>query len=220
MGRPLVKQLRPQPKRLLVMDVGRYISLFLVVLAACPEPTGTRPQEVAPTSTEVTIRHDSRQPPPSIREEPTILTSPPPGEVVYYRLHPDFKKVDKYCGAFDRSYVVEPVEIPPGEQAVLTRALEALFREYWELDDAVRSVRVDESRAVVDLRSSDGLGFASTSCGGVGFLGSLMRTVFQFDSVDHAQVRLEGSCARLGKLLQYGRCLTFTRDDIRRGTTH
>lgn len=137
-----------------------------------------------------------------------------PGEIVYYTTHPEPEKVDKFCGAHDRSYVVKPVDVPEGDLGVLKRALTALFREQWGAAEEIGPVTVDQGRAIVDLRSTDGIGFASTICGGVAFLGSVLRTIFQFGSIDEAQIRLKGSCRRFGEFMQSLMCDTFTRDDL------
>jgi hypothetical protein len=145
---------------------------------------------------------------------PSLRAEPDPGEIVYYVTHPDSEQVDKYCGAHDRSYIVKHVEVPEGDIGVLRRALKALFGEQWTAAEEVEAVTVDRGRAIVNLRSTSGFDFAGTSCGGVAFQGAVLRTIFQFESIEEAQIRLEGSCERFGKFMQSGVCTTFTRGDI------
>lgn len=137
-----------------------------------------------------------------------------PKDVVYYTLNRD--QVDRYCGAYDRSYVERPVEVPEGQNSVLTHALRALFRNEWNTPPStIERVELVKGRAVVYLKSADGVEFASTSCGGVGFLGSILRTSFQFDSVESVEIRLGGSCEAFGEFMQTGRCDVFRRQHLR-----
>ncbi len=138
-----------------------------------------------------------------------------PAGVVYYRLHPDPKKVDRHCGAYDRSYIERRVQVPETERAVLKRALQDLFHEVWLTPRSrIRAVDLAEGHVVIDLSSLGELEFATTSCGGVEFAGSIMRTVFQFESIHSFEIRLQGSCRRLGELMQSERCRVYTRDDL------
>lgn len=183
----------------------------LVILAACtprqPEMDAGLPTPAVPT----TPKPQTTQRP----DRPDERTRPEPGEVVYYRLHPNWRKVDKYCGAFDRSYVVKHVHIPPGAQDVLNRAVGALLSDYYVGSaQGIARVSIEDGMAVIDLRSVRGLGIASTTCGGVSFTGSLMRTVFQFDSIDSFQIHLAGSCRDFAKFKQAAGCITVTRDDM------
>lgn len=180
-----------------------------LALASCspdpPAPSGD------PTISNVTREPEETQE----QEDVSFRTEPRPGEVVFYWLHPDADKVDKYCGAFDRSYVVKHVAVPEGARNVLTRAVRALFvREFDSPGSQVERVTVEDGRAIIYLGSMEGIESADTSCGGVGFMGSLLRTVFQFDSVDSVRVTLRGSCQRFGEFMQADKCQTFTRSDI------
>ena len=94
------------------------------------------------------------------------------------------------------------------------QALKALFRDQWAAAEEVATVARNEGLAIVDLRSTIGFGFASTSCGGVSFLGSVLRTIFQFESIEEAQIWLDGSCEKFGEFIQSLECTTFTRDNI------
>jgi hypothetical protein len=83
---------------------------------------------------------------------------------VYFRTHPNRSRVDRYCGAFDRSYVAEQVTIPEGEERVLTLALRSLFHDFWSVERSrVSDVNIVDGRAVIDFASWDDFGFASTS---------------------------------------------------------
>ena len=61
------------------------------------------------------------------------------------------------------------VDVREGDLGVLRRALKALFGEQWTAAEEVEAVAVDEGRAIVDLRSTNGIDFAGTGCGSVGF---------------------------------------------------
>lgn len=139
----------------------------------------------------------------------------PQGRIVFYRLNPDWRKVDRYCGAWDRSYVVREVHMPEGNRRFLTRALRALLHGQWDVPrKRLEGVTITKDHANVHLRSMRGLGFASASCGGNAFLGSLERTVFQFDSIRSFQIDLHGSCTRFGNYMQAGpRCIRIHRAD-------
>lgn len=182
-------------------------SLALVSCSPDPPSAGSGKPAISNGTPEPQKTHE--------QEEVSARTQPSPGEVVFYRLHPDPDKVDRYCGAFDRSYIVRHVEVPQGARNVLTRAVRALFVRYFRRPGSqVEKVVLEQGRATIDLRSTRGIESASTSCGGVGFMGALLRTVFQFDSVDALRVTLQGSCQRFGEFMQAGRCQTFTRSDI------
>lgn len=90
--------------------------------------------------------------------------------------------------------MVTSARVPEGDLGVLRRALKALFGEQWTAAEEVEAVTVDRGRAIVNLRSTNGVDFASTSCGGVVFRGSVLGTIFQFESIEEAQIRLEGRC--------------------------
>jgi hypothetical protein len=45
-------------------------------------------------------------------------------------------------------------------------------------------------------------------------MGSVLRTVFQFATVEEVEIRIAGSCRRFGKLMQTGRCDIYTRDQF------
>lgn len=133
-------------------------------------------------------------------------------EVVYYGFR---RNVDTYCGAYDRSYVARPVDVPEGEGSVLTHALRALFAEEWDVPPSrVEKVEILNGRAIIYLTSMDGLGFAGTSCGSIGFQGAVLRTAFQFDSIESVEIWLDGSCRAFGEFIQSARCDTFTRDTL------
>lgn len=134
--------------------------------------------------------------------------------MVFYRLHPDPHKIDDYCGNEDRSYVVRHVAAR-GDRRALGRAVKALFRRYWEIPSSrLDEVSVENGLATISLSSMRDLDFAGTSCGGVGFLGSISRTAFQFESIEALQVHLRGNCRSFGEYMQSARCETFTRRDI------
>lgn len=199
----------------------RFISIIvgLSLLTACTSglDQGTPSESISPTlSPEQPIATTASSGSPTKTEKPkrTFRTEPRPGEVVYYRLHPDHDRVDRYCGAHDRSYIVKHVEVPDGSPAVLRHALEAHFGEYWDAADTIGTVSATEGRAIVDLRSTDGIGFAGTSCGGVGFVGSVLRTIFQFENIEEAELRLRGSCKNFGVYMQTARCDILTRDNL------
>ena len=176
----------------------------LLFLSCTPGEETARP---APPSGNPVVDPSPR---PGSEERPR-RQDPRPGEVVFYRLHPDERKVDRYCGAHDRSYVVETVNVGR-DQAVLTQALRALFHRYWKVPGAVvESVSLSEGQATVGIRFHRLLGWASTSCGSVSFLGSILRTSFQFPSVESVRLELDGSCRNFGKWMQSGRCTIFTR---------
>lgn len=142
----------------------------------------------------------------------TLRTTPRAGEVVYYRISSE--EIDRSCGAFDRSYVVEHVAVPKGRTDVLELALRALFREEWGSPQAIDSVNLEGGLATIDLRSSKGIKFASTTCGGTSFRGSLLRTVFQFDEVREVRALLRRSCTSFGRLMESD-CQTYRRADLR-----
>ena len=186
-------------------------SLSLVLLVACSaakEEAATPPPSAPSSDAALTDEGD--------RARARHRSKPRDEKVVYYRLHPQEKKVDRYCGALDRSYVVSHVDVG-SDRGVLRRALQALFAEYWGASRTLGDVSIDQGRAVVDLRSTEQVQFASTSCGGVGFLGSMLRTVFQFDHIEQAQLRLRGSCRDFGEFMQSGVCRAFEREDISPG---
>ena len=209
-----VKQVAMQPcvvARCLFCMTTRFVgSLLCFFLVACT-PSATedvaRPQDGSASPQHV------RPGTPAASASPSLRVEPDPGEIVYYLTHPDPEKVDKHCGAHDRSYVVKHVDVPEGDLGVLRRALKALFGEQWAAAEEVEAVAVDDGRAIVNLRSTNGLDFAGTSCGSVGFQGSVQRTIFQFDSIEEAQIKLEGSCERFGEFMQSGVCTTFTRGE-------
>ncbi|MFP5353246.1 MAG: hypothetical protein ACLGIB_11885 [Actinomycetota bacterium] len=138
-----------------------------------------------------------------------------PGEIVFYRLHPNWRKVDRLCGARDRSYVVRHVNVGSELPEALSHALRALFHRHWGVPrSTIGDVIVRDSRAIVDIQARDELGWASTSCGSVSFKGSLLRTVFRFESIDSVRFLLDGTCRSFGEWLQSGRCETFDRTSI------
>jgi hypothetical protein len=107
--------------------------------------------------------------------------------------------------------------MPRGSRLYLTQALRAYLTRYWDRPpEQIQSVSVEDGKATVNLRSMRGLGIASTSCGSVGFMGSIERTLFQFDSVRTARIELAGSCRAFGDYMQAARCSTLTRRDISR----
>ena len=81
--------------------------------------------------------------------------------------------------------------------------------------NAIRSTTVDErGHAVIDLVDLRALlPNASSSAGSEALLRELNATVFAVEGVHSVEYRMAGSCELLGEWLQYGRCLTFTRDD-------
>ncbi len=191
----------------------------LVVSAAClvfllPACFSDPPhsETAAPRRTEPTPSIQPRRSDSAISG--SFRRQPRPGEVVYYRLHPDWRKIDKDCGARDRSYVVRHVDVPPGHMAPLTTAVRALFNHWGGRASQIEEVSLSDGRATISLASVNGLGFASTSCGSVGFTGSLLRTVFQFDTVKSLQVHLAGSCKDFGDFMQAVRCQTYTRHHV------
>ena len=189
-------------------------SLLCFLLVACtPPPT----EDVARPQDRPASPQNTQQETPAASTSPSLRAEPDPCEIVYYVTHPDSEQVDRYCGAHDRSYIVKHVEAPEGDPRVLRRALKALFGEQWIAAEEVEAVTIDEGRAIVDLRSTNGFDFAGTSCGGVAFQGAVLRTIFQFESIEGAQIRLEGSCERFGEFMQSGVCTTFTRGDITHG---
>lgn len=188
------------------------IAVLMIGMSACTpssEPSDGTAEEISPSPAPSETVRKAR---PSPRE--TFRAEPDPGEIVYYITHPDSEKVDRYCGAHSRSYVVEHVDIPKSQRDVLTRALNALFREGFSADGTIGSVSVDGARALLDLRSTHEIDFAGASCGGVTFQGSVLRTVFQFDHIKEARILLEGSCKAFGEFSQAGKCITFTRSDL------
>ena len=188
----------------------RYVGpLLCVLLVACPSSSTNDVQSHPDPAAQGSQRQTSAGPDPS-----SLRADPDPGEIVYYTTHPDHEKVDKYCGAHDRSYVVKHVDVSSDDPDALRKALEALFRDEWEAGEEVQAVMVDEGRATLNLRTARGFGFASTTCGGVSFLGSVLRTIFQFESIDEAQITLGGSCKRFGDFMQSLKCMTFTRSDL------
>lgn len=136
----------------------------------------------------------------------------PIGTTAFYRLNPNRRKVDSYCGARDWSYVTRRVRMPPGSELFLTHAVRGFLGRVWDRPARqIESVEVTDGLATINFRSMNGLGIAGTTCGGVGFFGSLQRTVFQFPTVDRLRYELAGSCRAFGNWSQSGRCDVVTR---------
>ena len=184
-----------------------FCCVFLVPACFSNPPSSERAttRRVEPTITEES----------HVSETPKAKSSrkhPRPGEVVYYRLNPNWEKVDKACGARDRSYVVRHVNVPPRTRAPLTAAVKALLDFWGARPSQVEEVSILDGRATLSLASMKGLDGVNTSCGSVAFIGSLRRTVFQFDSVQSFQIHLEGSCKKFGNYMEVGKCRTIMRE--------
>lgn len=195
----------------------KLVWLVVMVLTGCTSavdvPEAAKPSVQPSSSVAESEASAARQP-----KTRSLRTEPHPGEVVFYQLHPNWRKVDRYCGAFDRSYVVRHVPVPHRAQNVLTRALRALFVRHWHRPESqVVKVIVEDGQATIDLRSMRGIGFAGTTCGGVSFIGSLLRTAFQFNSVHSVAITLRGSCVRFEMYMQAApRCSVVTRGELER----
>ena len=101
------------------------------------------------------------------------------------------------------NYRLREVDVAEGEAAVLTVALNALLRHWYRSKPTLAAdsehwveVSISDGVAILDWQSLAHLGWASTSCGGVGFGQSVDRTALQFPTVDTVQHRYRGSCER------------------------
>lgn len=83
-----------------------------------------------------------------------------------------------------------------------SRGLDSWFSE--ETRGALREVRMDDGRALIDFDASlpSMIPGAGSSTGSAMLLGALDSTVFQFPSVDAVEYRLEGSCDAFWEWLQ------------------
>ena len=130
------------------------------------------------------------------------------------------------CGSKRSHYRVRshPVET----KAVLTAALHKFFRTLHHPGlppprDLVNRVELVDGVARIDFADfTKPLGWASTTCGGTSFLGSLNNTVFQFDSVRAVRYSFDGSCAAFQAFMQSA-CVdgfgTLTRREWKRSRT-
>ena len=77
----------------------------------------------------------------------------------------------------------------------------------------LRSVSIDDGRAVVDFERglAEAIPNASTSAGSGALLAQLDATVFQFESIDSVEYRLDGSCEEFMQWIQGGPCQPFER---------
>ena len=77
--------------------VGSLLCFFLVACTLSSTEDVARPED-RPASPQ-----DTQQETPAVSVSPSLRAEPDPGEIVYYVTHPDPERVDKYCGAHDRS---------------------------------------------------------------------------------------------------------------------
>jgi hypothetical protein len=123
--------------------------------------------------------------------------------------------------------LVESGREGPGDQYVLRAALVSLLSgPYLEMDgedavspfsaasaDLLEDVRLDSSgTVVVDLRGE--VPGVSTDEARRRLLAELYATLFQFSTVDRAEIRLRGSCDAFYEWLQQGSCRVVDRDDL------
>lgn len=81
-----------------------------------------------------------------------------------------------------------------------------------ETEDALRSARVQDGLAIVDLRDLRSvIPNASSSHGSTLLIDALNRTVFDASAADSVEYRFEGSCDTFGEFVQRG-CLRYARD--------
>lgn len=134
----------------------------------------------------------------------SLPPGPREGEIVFYEAD---------CGFPFPNYRIQEVRIAANEEAVLTPAVNALLR-YWYRSEprlAARSSRwvdvsISDGIAIFDWQSLQHLGWASTSCGGVGFGQSMDRTALQFATVEAVQHWYRGSCGRFSAWAQGSGC--------------
>ena len=125
---------------------------------------------------------------------------------------------------FDRGEeVVAVMRRVPASGDTLTAALQALLAGPTEAErqqgltswfsaetaDALRSARVEDGLAIVDLRDvSSIIPNASTSLGSTMMLQALNGTVFSAADADSAEYRFDGSCDAFGEFVQRG-CIRY-----------
>ena len=88
--------------------------------------------------------------------------------------------------------------------------MRALF-DHWGSRE-VEAVSLSDGRATISLVSMKSVEWAGTSCGSIGFMGSLLKTVFHFDTVESVQVQLAGSCKEFAEYMQGSECQTYKRE--------
>ncbi len=203
----------PDPATVALNQAERAAATTVVPFPGAPQPTP--PAEIGPG----TGAAPSTTPAPPACAEPA-----PAGNVgmvltVYYT-----------CGAPSvptaDSFVYREV---PASDLVLTKTLEELvkgpdvveraagFVSFFsdETTDAFAGVTLNAGRATIDFRGLESINNISTATGSEFFIANLNANVFQFNTIDAAEYRLNGSCDEFWNLLQRD-CQLVTRAEWER----
>lgn len=202
----------PDPAALALNEAERAATTTLVPFPGAPQPTTApaeagSPDEPATTST-----------PPACAEDPPTA----PGVMVltvYYTCGPSTVPTAEH---FVYREVAET-------DLILTKTLEELvkgpdiveraagFVSFFSEDtaDAFAGVTLNAGRATIDFRGLEEINNISTSSGSEFFLANLHSNVFQFDTIDAVEYRLNGSCDDFWNLLQR-ECQLVTRAEWER----
>ncbi len=175
-----------------------------------PPDQAPPPQEAAP-STSIVTGPECREDPPEtgsgtvLRVYYTCGPSPvPTADFFVYRVVPQTELVLT-------ATLTELVKGPePNEK-------EAGFISFFSSDttDALTDLSLNDGRVTIDFNGLEEVNNLTTSSGSEFFLANLNANVFQFDTIDAAEYRLNGSCDEFWNLLQRD-CQLVTRAEWNR----
>lgn len=217
------------------------VVLAMVVLAAFlrvirpPDPDTVARAAAARTTTTTTVATFPGAPPPTVTEgEP-----PPPSTTVAPEDVPPCREEAPETGSgtvLRVYYTCGPSSVPtaasfvyrvvPDTEGVLTATMRELvkgpddseralgFVSFFTpaTEDAVADIRLSSGTAIIDFTGIEDMPNVTTATGGQFFIANLNANVFQFDTIDAAEYRLDGSCDAFWALFQ-SECQVISRGD-------
>lgn len=201
----------PDPATVALNQAERAASSQTIPFPGAPQPTSPPPGPATPR-TETTLAPPPCEEPPPVDPAGMVLT-------VYYTCGPSRVPTTEH-------FVYREV---PESDLVLTTTLEELvkgpdiveraagFVSFFseETADAFAGVTLNAGRATIEFRGLEEINNISTASGSEFFLANLNANVFQFETIDAVEYRLNGSCDEFWNLLQRN-CQLMTRAEWQR----
>lgn len=201
----------PDPAAVALNEAERAAATSVVPFPGAPQPT-------IPEASSEDVTVESSAPPPDCREAPPV-SSVAMVLTVYFTCGPSEVPTAEH-------FVYREV---PESNLVLTKTLEELvkgpdiieraagFVSFFSEDtvDAFAGVTLNAGRAIIDFRGLEDLNNISSATGSEFFIANLNANVFQFDTIDAVEYRLNGSCDEFWNLLQRD-CQLVTRAEWER----